>query len=185
MKNSLKNVIKKSFSLNTKKLIGEPLKVLKKINIENLTKITSKSLAGKYKSFKEKIKQKEKNRIELIKREEIKELKKEKLDQEIQKDITVAEIRAASYGSGVDINENKQNDFQDAMQDIRKRDEYREQMNFKKEQASVDNSNVKSKMNLEREKLNTQREIANKNLAIARENKNKYDVKAPKNDKKK
>jgi hypothetical protein len=58
-------------------------------------------------------------------------------------------------------------------------------MNFKKEQATVDNSNNKSKMNLEREKMSTQREIANKNLAIARENKNKYDVKTPKKDKKK
>ena len=64
MKNSLKNVIKKSFSLNTKKLIGQPLKVFKKINIENLTKITSISLAGKYKSFKKKIKQREKARKE-------------------------------------------------------------------------------------------------------------------------
>ena len=106
-------------------------------------------------------------------------------DAERQKDITVAEIRSAGYGAQSDINENKESDFKDAMQDIRKRDEYREQMNFKKEQASVDNSNVKSKMNLEREKLNTQREIANKNLAIARENKNKYDVKAPKKDNKK
>ena len=104
---------------------------------------------------------------------------------ERQKDITVAEIRSAGYGAQSDINENKQSDFKDAMQDIRKRDEYREQMNFKKEQASLDNSNTKSKMNLEREKLNTQREIADKNLAIARENKNKYDVKPSKKDKKK
>ena len=104
---------------------------------------------------------------------------------ERQKDITVAEIRSAGFGAQSDINENKQSDFKDAMQDIRKRDEYREQMNFKKEQASVDNSNNRSKMNLEREKLNTQREIADKNLAIARENKNKYDVKPSKKDKKK
>ena len=108
-----------------------------------------------------------------------------KQDAEIQKDITVAEIRSAGYGAQSDVNENKESDFKDAMQDIRKRDEYREQMNFKKEQASVDNSNSKAKMNIEREKLSTQREIANKNLAIARENKNKYDVKPPKKDKKK
>ena len=34
-------------------------------------------------------------------------------------------------------------------------------------------------------KLATQRDIANKNLEIARENKNKYDVKPKKKDKKK
>ena len=102
-----------------------------------------------------------------------------------QKDITVAEIRSASYGSQVDINENKVSDFQDAMKDIRERDQYREQMNFKREQVSVKDSNDKAKLNIEREKLSTQREIANKNLEIARENKNKYDVKASKKDKKK
>ena len=63
MKNSLKNKIKKSFNLDTKKLIGHPLRVLKKINIENLTKITTISLKGKYESYREKIKQKEKNKM--------------------------------------------------------------------------------------------------------------------------
>ena len=71
------------------------------------------------------------------------------------------------------------------MKDIRKRDEYREQMNFKKEQAAVSDSNTKSKLNIDREKLATQRDIANKNLQIARENKNKYDVKGPKKEDKK
>jgi len=108
-----------------------------------------------------------------------------KQDADIQKDITVAEIRAAGYGAQSDVNENKQSDFTDAMQDMRKRDEYREQMNFKKEQASSDNSNKRAKLDIEREKLSTQREIANKNLQIARENKNKYDVKSSKKDKKK
>jgi len=104
---------------------------------------------------------------------------------ERQKDITVAEIRSAGYGAMQDIDENKQSDFRDHMKDIQQRDEYREQMNFKKEQASVDNSTKRAKMDLEREKMSTQREIANKNLAIARENKNKYDVKPSKKDKKK
>tara|TARA_R110000765_G_scaffold407582_1_gene504980 strand:- start:1578 stop:4349 length:2772 start_codon:yes stop_codon:yes gene_type:complete len=108
---------------------------------------------------------------------------KEKLDQEIQKDITVAEIRSASYGAGVDINENKQNDFQDAMQDIRKRDEYREQMNFKRETAITKDNNDKSRIQIERERLSAQKEVANTNLQIARENKNRYDTKKTSKDK--
>jgi len=104
---------------------------------------------------------------------------------EIQKDITVAEIRAAGYGAQSDVNQNMESDFSDAMKDMRQRDEYREQMNFKKEQASSDNANKRAKMDIDREKLNTQREIADKNLQIARENKNKYDVKPKKKDKKK
>jgi len=104
------------------------------------------------------------------------EFKKAENDAERKKDITVAEIRSASYGSQVDINQNQQSDFQDAMENIRKRDEYREQMNFKREESAIRNANDQAKMGIEREKLATQREIANKNLEIARENKNKYDV---------
>ena len=99
----------------------------------------------------------------------------------------VAEIRAASYGAQADIDMNQQNDFKDAMDDIRKRDEYREQMNFKREEAANKNANDQAKMNIDREKLATQREIANKNLEIARENKNRFDnpKKTEKKDKKK
>ena len=104
---------------------------------------------------------------------------------EIQKDITVAEIRAAGFGAQSDVNENNESDFTDAMKDMRQRDEYREQMNFKKEESSIKNSNARAKMDIDREKINVQREIADKNLAIARENKNKYDVKPKKKDKKK
>lgn len=109
----------------------------------------------------------------------------EQAEAERQKDITVAEIRSAGYGAMQDVNENKVSDFQDAMKDIRERDQYREQMNFKREQATTDNANTRAKMDIDREKLATQREIANKNLEIARENKNKYDVKPKKKDKKK
>ena len=110
---------------------------------------------------------------------------KEKAQAEIEKDITVAEIRAAGYGAQSDINENKESDFRDAMKDIRGRDQYREQMNFKREQAAVKNNATSQKLDLDREKLDTQRDIANKNLQIARENKNKYDVKAADKKKKK
>ena len=115
----------------------------------------------------------------------IAKLTKKMREAERQKDITVAEIRSAGYGAQVDINENKESDFQDAMKDIRQRDQYREQMDFKREQATVNNADSKTKLSLEKEKLATQRDIASKNLQIARENKNKYDVKDTKEKKKK
>ena len=105
-------------------------------------------------------------------------------DKERQKDIMVAEIRAAGYGSDSDINQNLQSDFKDRMDDMRKRSEYREQMDFKRQEAAIRNSQSNEKMNIEREKLATQREIASKNLEIARENKNKYDFKSEKDKKK-
>ena len=55
MKNNSKNIVKKKkFNLNKNKLIEQPLKIFKKINIENLTKITSLTLKEKYNNFKKK-----------------------------------------------------------------------------------------------------------------------------------
>ena len=74
MKNVLKNTIRKKINLSKKKLIEQPLKILKKINIEKITKFTSSSLIDKYNNFKERAKQKELHRIELIKKDTIFEL---------------------------------------------------------------------------------------------------------------
>jgi hypothetical protein len=101
-------------------------------------------------------------------------------DKERQKDITVAEIRAAGYGAMQDINENKQSDYMDAMKDIRETTKYREQMDMKREQNSTKNTIDKQKLEIERQRLQTQKDVANKNLEIARENKNKYDVESKK-----
>ena len=92
-----------------------------------------------------------------------------------QNDVVIAEIRAAGYGSTVDINQNQQSDYQDAMKDIRKSEEFQQQLDLKKESASTQKAINMDKMAIEREKLASQREIANKQLEIARVNKNKYD----------
>jgi hypothetical protein len=104
-------------------------------------------------------------------------------DKERQKDITVAEIRAAGYGSGQDVNQNLQSDYTDAMKDIRETTKYREQMNLKREQEINNNNMNRQKMQLERERFQTQRDVAEKKLEIARENKNKYDAQSKKNKK--
>ena len=95
-----------------------------------------------------------------------------------QKDITVAEIRSAGYGSMVDLDKNQQSDYQDALKDIHQTSQYREQMTMKREQNAQKNAQAQAKLQIDREKLATQRDIANKNLQIARENKNKYDDKS-------
>ena len=95
-----------------------------------------------------------------------------------QKDITVAEIRSAGYGSMVDLDKNQQSDYQDALKDIQQTSQYREQMTMKREQNAQKNAQAQAKLQIDREKLATQRDIANKNLQIARENKNKYDEKS-------
>ena len=96
---------------------------------------------------------------------------------ERQKDLMVAEIRAAGYGAMQDINQNLQSDYQDALKDIKQTEQYREQMTFKREQQAVKNSVENQKLDLQRQKMASQREIANKQLEIARVNKNRYDSK--------
>jgi hypothetical protein len=108
----------------------------------------------------------------------------ERDDKMIQKDITVAEIRASGYGAMADVNQNQVSDFQDAMKDIRQTEQYESQMNLQREKQTNENYRETQKIDIERQKLNVQREIADKQLQIARENKNKYD-KPNKNDKKK
>jgi hypothetical protein len=92
-----------------------------------------------------------------------------------QKDILIAEIKSAGYGSMADINQNQMSDYADAMKDIRATEQYAEQTNFQREKQSNENSRANEKIAIEREKLNVQREIADKQLQVARENKNKYD----------
>jgi hypothetical protein len=104
------------------------------------------------------------------------QFKAEQADMNRQKDITVAEIRAAGYGSMADINQNQQSDFQDALEKIREDQRYQDQMNIKRESELTRKEQGAQKLEIERERLNTQREIADKQLQVARENKNKYDV---------
>ena len=103
------------------------------------------------------------------------QFKTEEAEKDRQKDILVAEIRASGYGAMMDINKNQESDFKESMKDIRQTEQYRDQMNFKREQEVNKNAMGSKKMDLEREKLQTQKDIADKQLQIARENKNKYD----------
>jgi hypothetical protein len=97
-----------------------------------------------------------------------------------QRDILVAEIRAAGYGSSVDINQNQQSDFADQMGEIRKSEEYQAQINLQTQKDGNRMTIDRDKNNIEREKLQVQKEIADKQLEIARTNRNKFDQKGSK-----
>lgn len=113
------------------------------------------------------------------------QFEQEEKEKDRQKDITVAEIRAAGYGSGEDVNQNQMSDFKDAMADIKESSRYREQMDLRRNENVMKQVETKAKMDIEKERLRTQQSVANTNLEIARENKNKYDVQAKKEEKKK
>jgi hypothetical protein len=98
-------------------------------------------------------------------------------DKDRKNDVLLAEIRSAGYGSMVDLNQNQQSDYQDAMKDIKESTQYREQMNFKRQESAVKSAQENSRLTVEREKIAASKQIADTKLQIARENKNKYDVK--------
>ena len=104
-------------------------------------------------------------------------------DKDRKNDVLLAEIRSAGYGSMVDINQNKESDYQDAMKDIRQQTQYREQMNLQRQQNTNKTMMENSRLEVERQKIASQNQIADTKLQIARENKNKYD--SPKSDDKK
>jgi hypothetical protein len=95
-----------------------------------------------------------------------------------QRDILVAEIRAAGMGAMTDVNKNMESDYMDAMKDIRQTEQYQQQTDLQREKQTNENMRQSQKMDLERQKLQTQREIADKQLQVARENKNRFDKKS-------
>ena len=106
------------------------------------------------------------------------QFKADESEKDREKDITVAEIRAAGYGAGSDIDENQQSDYIDALAKIQSEQRYRDEMNLKRESHLTDKLQSDQKLEVEKQKLSVQKEVANKQLEIAKENKNKYDTKS-------
>jgi hypothetical protein len=100
-----------------------------------------------------------------------------------QRDILVAEIRAAGYGAMGDVNQNMESDFADAMKEIRASQQFQDQTSLERQKETNKTINNSQKMQIEREKIQSQKQIAETQLQIARENKNKFDQKS--SDKKK
>jgi hypothetical protein len=100
-----------------------------------------------------------------------------------QRDILVAEIRAAGYGAMADVDQNQMSDYRDAMKDIRETEQYQEQTGLQREKEVNRMTIENQKSQLEREKIQAQKQIADRQLQIAQENKNKFDVKPPKENK--
>jgi len=154
--------------------------IVKADNIAEVTHILKEAEAKQ-----QALKQQEMQQMQQMKEQEIQakqqeaqmklQFEQEENEKERQKDITVAEIRAAGYGSMQDINQNQQSDFQDYMVKLRQEDRIQEQLNLKKEEAINKRAMTKEQMQIEREKLATQRDVASKKLEIAKENKNRYD----------
>lgn len=100
-----------------------------------------------------------------------------------RRDLLVAEIKSAGFGAQQDINQNLQSDYVDQMDVIRKTNEFQQTMGMKQSVQSSKEQTAREKLAIEREKLQAQKDMKMTDLQIAKENKNRFDVKKP--DKKK
>ena len=78
----------------------------------------------------------------------------------------------------MDIDQNMQSDYQDAMEEIKQTEEYQDQIQLQRDKDANDRLRDIEKNQIEREKIQAQREMKDKDLQIARENKNQYDKKS-------
>lgn len=99
--------------------------------------------------------------------------------------IQEAQIKAAGFGSTVDINQNQQSDYMDALKEINRTNAQLDNINLQKEKEINRQAEASQANSLKQQELNTKREIAQTQLQIARENKNKFDKKSTENKKKK
>ena len=127
----------------------------------------------------QKMQQKQMQEQQIKSQQEIEKMKIDSVaaekEKDRQRDILVAEIRAAGYGAMGDVDQNQMSDYRDAMKDIKATQQYQAQTDLQKTKEDNRVSSDRDKIALEREKINMQREIADKQLQIAQVNKNKYD----------
>ena len=109
----------------------------------------------------------------------------EEAEKNRRKDILIAEIKSAGYGAMQDINANKQSDYLDALGQIQKSEQFQETMNLQTSKEASQTANNRERAQIEREKMSTSMQMKQMDLQIAKENKNKFDVKGKKDAKKK
>ena len=71
------------------------------------------------------------------------------------------------------------------MDNIRKSEQYQQQTQLQREKLTNDMTKHNQKMSIEEQRIQAQRDIADTQMQIAKENKNKYDVKSSNSKKKK
>ena len=96
-----------------------------------------------------------------------------------------AQIRSAGFGATVDINQNQQSDYTDALKEINRTQAQNDNIALQREKNVNQMAEHQDKIGIEREKLDAQMRIAQTQLEIARENKNKFDKKSSEKNKKK
>ncbi len=103
----------------------------------------------------------------------------EENEKDRQANILQAEIRSAGYGSMMDIDKNQQSDYQDALENIQKQENYQEQMGIEREKEINKTATAREELRIKQQEISAKERIADKQVEVARINKNKYDAKQP------
>lgn len=103
----------------------------------------------------------------------------EENEKDRQANILQAEIRSAGYGSMMDINKNEQSDYQDALENIQKQENYQQQMGLDREKEVNKTATAREQLRIKQQEIAAKERIAEKQVEVARINKNKYDSKQP------
>jgi hypothetical protein len=102
-----------------------------------------------------------------------------------RRDLLVAEIKSAGYGAMQDVNTNQQSDYMDALGMIQQSDEFQQTMALGQQKENNKSMMSDKKHMIAEEKIQAQLAMKQMELNIAKENKNRFDVKAKDNSKKK
>jgi hypothetical protein len=108
------------------------------------------------------------------------DFKAKEAEKERRKDLLVAEIRAAGYGAMQDVNENKQSDYLDALEELKSSEEYQATMNVQRAADANKTQIANKKLDIEKEKLQVMKEDSMNKLKIAKENQTASEIKAKK-----
>jgi len=159
-------------------------------SIPDVTQILKKTEAKSQQQRQEEMQQQQQMQEQMLQaKQEEARMKMEFEAAENEKDrenrIYEAQIRSAGFGATVDINQNQQSDYTDALKEINRTQAQNDNIALQREKNVNQMSEHQDKIGIEREKLDAQMRIAQTQLEIARENKNKFDKKSSEKNKKK
>ena len=103
------------------------------------------------------------------------DFKRQEAEAQRRNDLLIAQIRAAGYMGGFDKDQNKQSDYIDFINSLKRSEEFKEQMQYKYDVANMKKEQSEEKMRLQEKEMQNKLDAKLIDLAIAKENKNKYD----------
>ena len=121
--------------------------------------------------------QEEANQSAAQRQQEMLQYEADQKERDRETKIRVAEIQAAGYAGGRDVNENSEVDYLDTLKYLDNKDLNNQKMQLAKDKQLREDIMSQRQLDLKEREMRSKEKISQQQLAIARENKNKYDEK--------